>query len=177
MSKIALQFAAWIAAISAILTIPLFAYQVLATRTGPTVLSTAIQIINVLLLLYVLASLRSLLGQKQIPAANPYLSAIMVISIILQFGALVATPDDKSVLLVMLAGLVVLGMLYIVVGIKLLAVEADLPGLKLFCYAAIAVGALSASVVMALATLPASMVMDFALAIVFFREADKATTF
>ncbi len=174
MSKTALQFAAWIAAISAVLTIPLFAAQVIATRSGPTTLSMTMQITNVLLLLYVLASLRALLEQKQAPVANSYLTAIMIVSVILQFGALIATPEDTYVLLVLFGGLVALGVLYIVVGIKLLATESVLPGLKLFCCAAIAVGTFTASIVLALAALPASMVMDFALAIVFFRAAAQA---
>ncbi len=176
MSRAGLQAAGWIAAIGAVLTAPLFAFQVLAARSGPTHLSTAVQIVNVLLLLYVLASLRALLAQKKIETAGTCLAAILVVSVALQFCALIATPDDPVVALSLLCCLITLGVLYIVTGIKLLAAAATVPGLKLFCCAAIAVGICLASVVLALATLPASMVMDVALAIVFFREAGSMAT-
>jgi hypothetical protein len=170
MSKSGFQFAGWIAAVSAALTVPLFAFQAVAARAGPTPLSAAIQMVIVLLFLYLLSSLRALLTQKRFEQANRYLAAIIGVTLCVQVMALF-TASLPFLALPVLAGLVVLGILYIVAGIKLLAYSPPPPGLRLFSYAAIVVGACSASIVLVLFVLPASMVMDIALAIVFFREA------
>jgi hypothetical protein len=173
MKKAELQLAGWVAAISAALTVPLFAFQAITARFGPTLLSTAIQLVNVLLFLYVLSSLRALLKQKQFGSANFYLAAIIGVTLCVQCMALFAATL-QFLALPMLAGLVVLGIFYIVAGIKLLSFTPPLPGLRLFSYAAIVVGACSASIVLALIVLPASMFMDIGLAILFFREAGDA---
>lgn len=170
MSKYELQLAGWIAAVSAALTVPLFAFQAVAAQAGLMLLSAAIQLVNVLLFLYVLSSLRTLLAQKHCGLANTYLAAIIGITLCVQCMALFA-GELPALSLPMLAGLVVLGILYVVTGIKLVSVTPPLPGLRLFSYAAMVVGACSASIVMALLVLPASMIMDVAMAIMFFREA------
>ncbi|MCE9640675.1 MAG: hypothetical protein K8S22_11090 [Betaproteobacteria bacterium] len=170
MSKYELQLAGWIAAVSAALTIPLFAFQAVAAQAGLTVLSAGIQLVNVLLFLYVLSCLRTLLAQKHCALANTYLAAIIGVTLCVQCMALFVS-ELPALSLPMLASLVVLGILYIVAGIKLMSVAPPLPGLRLFSYAAMVVGACSASIVLALLVLPASMVMDVALAILFFREA------
>jgi hypothetical protein len=175
MKKTELQLAGWVAAISAALTIPLFAFQAVTARFGPTLLSTSIQLVNMLLLMYVLSCLRALLAQKQCTGANTYLAAIIGITLCVQCMALFASTLE-FLALPMLAGLVILGIFYIVAGIKLMAIPLPLPGLKLVSYAAIGVGASAASVVLALLVLPASIVMDIGLAILFFREAGIAET-
>lgn len=174
MSKYELQLAGWIAGVSAALSIPLFAFQAAAAQVGLGWLSAAIQLVNVLLFLYVLSSLRTLLAQKHFDRANPYLAVIIGVTLCVQCMALFVS-ELPALSLPMLLGLVILGVLYIVAGIKLMGISPPLPGLRLFSYAAMVVGACSASIVFALLVLPASMVMDVALAILFFREATDAT--
>jgi uncharacterized membrane protein HdeD (DUF308 family) len=118
-SKYELQLAGWIAAVSAALTIPLFAFQAVAAQAGLTWLSSGIQLVNVLLFLYVLSCLRAFLAQKHFDRANAYLAAIIGITLCVQCMALFVS-ELPELSLPMLAGLVVRGVLYLVVGIKLL---------------------------------------------------------
>ncbi|MDB5809171.1 MAG: hypothetical protein JWN94_1293 [Betaproteobacteria bacterium] len=170
MTKSALQAAGWIAAASAALTVPLFVFQLAVARTGATLLSISVQLANVLLFMYVLAKLRALLLQKQFTRVNSYITAIIGVTLCVQLMALFAT-ELPFLAVPILVGFVLIGVLYLVTGIKLLDFASSLPGLKLVSYAAIVTGVCSASVVFALMVLPASMVMNIGLAILFFREA------
>jgi len=166
-----LQLAAWVAIVSAVSMAPLFLLQVAANRYGLALLSAAVQFINVLLFVFVLSSLRKLLARRPAGAANGLLSAIITVTVIVQCLTLFAAPERTLLGLALLVGMVALGGLYVFAGIRLLGFAADLPGLKLFSYAAIAVGICTASVILALLAFPASIVMNVALAIIFFRQA------
>ena len=175
MNKTALQLAGWGATISAALTAPLIALQMATIRSGPVSPSTAIQLVNLLFFAYALDALRRLLAYKRFKYANRYLTSIIGVTLIVQLIAPFVN-EMRVLALPILAGLVLQGILYIVAGTKLLRFAPRLPGLKLFSLAAITVGVCSASIVLALIVLPVSMVMNIALAIIFFTEAGSSGT-
>jgi hypothetical protein len=174
-TKSALQVAGWIAAASASLTAPLFVFQLFVARTGPTLGSIMVQSANVLLFLYVLSKLRTLLLHRHFTGVNSYINAIIGVTLCVQVMALFATELPVLAMPILL-GFVILGILYLVTGIKLLDVASAMPGMKLVSYSAIVTGVCSASIVLGLLVLPASMAMNIGLAIVFLREAQVVGT-
>ncbi len=154
---------------SAAMTIPLFVFQVMASQVEATLLSAAVQFLNALLFMYVLSSLRALLTQKQLTGANNYLAIIIGVTLSMQIVALFAVMLT-FLRVFLLPGLIGIGVLYIVTGIKLLNDASRLPGLRFFSVTAIILGTCTASIVLALIALPVSIFMDIALAMIFFRE-------
>lgn len=174
LNKSDFQLAGWAAVINAALAIPLFVFQLLTDAAGYDFPSKAIQIATVALFIFIFFRLKRLFFEIRFYRVDGYLSAIIAINAILGVATVFVPEDYAFLTLLLLAGNVVLGVLYIVVGIKLLAFPAAMPGLKLFCYSIIATGACAASIVFIPLSLITSMAMYIALASVFFSDVGES---
>lgn len=170
MNKSDWRRAGWAAVVNAVLTIPLFIFQLVTDLRGYSFLSKMIQITTVLLFIFVFFRLKRLLLELAFDRVDGYLSAIIAINAFLGVATVFAPKDHTFLTLLLVAGIVVLGVLYVVVGIKLLNLPAGVPGSKLFSYSVMATGICAASILLIPLALVASIVMYIALAIMFFSD-------
>jgi hypothetical protein len=141
---------------------------------GYSFLSKMIQIATVLLFIFVFFRLKRLLLELAFDRVDGYLSAIIAINAFLGVATVFAPKDHAFLTLLLMAGIVVLGVLYVVVGIKLLNLPAGVPGSKLFSYSVMATGICAASILLIPLALVASIVMYIALAIMFFSDVGES---
>ena len=174
MNKSDWRLAGWAAVINAVLTIPLFIFQLVTDLVGYSFLSKMIQITTVLLFIFVFFRLKRLLLELAFDRVDGYLSAIIAINAFLGVATVFAPKDHTFLTLLLVAGIVVLGVLYVIVGIKLLNLPAEVPGSKLFSYSVMATGVCAASILLIPLALVASIVMYIALAIVFFSDVGES---
>ncbi len=178
-----LKRAAYVTIIYVVITIPILLLTVFlafAEVTGSIsgfasrFISAMTTVIGVVLYVYVLSSLRSLLEERfSFNAVSALIAAIISLNIALAVLMVLAVPFaaiETPVGIISLLALVALGIIYIVIGAKLLALNNTLYGmLKPFSYTFITAGACYATIIFTPVGILVGMANMIILAIIFFR--------
>jgi hypothetical protein len=178
MNQKEMRTAGWACVVSAVITLPVFILQLLASATEAETERVILSIITLLLFVYIFHSLRRLLNEVyDFHLVDSYITFLIWFNVGGTIISAVVTQPDATIAILALIALLALGIVMIAFAIKLMKLEDQLAGLlKPFCYLCIAQGVCLASIVLSPLGLLVSMAADIVLALIFFRTADKVSS-
>jgi hypothetical protein len=170
------SLAGFAAILSAAVLVPLFIFQIYADITGAGVLSKIITLISVALYTYVFLSLKALLHNHEQYDADTVIGLSIGVNIVGSILQVVLPQSGAGTLIAMLF-LIGIGILYILLGIKILNTRSNLHGLKnALGITTIVTGVGLASVLLMMVAMVSAMAMDVMLGILFFKEGSTSET-
>ncbi len=181
-----LNLAGWIAIASAVLAIPLVALDIMSgvaedESVAMLLLETILSMGALILYVYILIMLRRLLNEMaNFNKVDKYITLLIWFNVIVTVIGVMALPVTELQVIIGVAVLLLLiplGIIYVVVGVKLLHCEDDLFGyLKPYSYLTIATGVMIAVIVLVPFGIITSIIADVILALIFFKAAKQVKT-
>jgi hypothetical protein len=181
-----LTFAGWLSIAGAVMAIPLVALGVMAGMAGDEsvampYLQAFLSMGALIIYVYIFVMFRRLLNEKAgFHKADKYITLLIWFNVIVTVISVILIPVTEAqdvIGIAVLLLLIPLGIVYVVVGVKLLHCEDDLFGyLKPFSYLTIATGVMTAVVVLMLLGVVTSIIADVLLAVIFFKAAKQIKT-
>ncbi len=181
-----LNLAGWIAIASAVLAIPLVALGIMSgvaedEGVAMLLLETILSMGALILYVYILIMLRRLLNEMaNFNKVDKYITLLIWFNVIVTVISVMALPVTELQAIMGIAVLLLLiplGIIYVVVGVKLLHCEDDLFGyLKPYSYLTIATGVMVAVIVLVPFGIITSIIADVILALIFFKAAKQVKT-
>jgi hypothetical protein len=174
---------------NAVLSLPLFVASVLTgvaeatgTISGLTsrIITSVMSILMYPIAIYILVALRKLFEQRygyrgvsRILTTFIYISGVLMVASAL---GVISSATEAAAAILSVIGLIVMGIMSVVYGIKLLSFDQELYGFrKLYAGTSIAAGVCYATVLLIPLGLLVGIASNIILAIIFFREAEMAT--
>ncbi len=177
MRKTNFSLAGFAAILSAAVLVPLFIFQLYADITGAKLLSRVVNFASVILYVYVFLSLKDLLHNHEQHEADGLVDLSIGINIV---GTLLTQFIPQASGFGAFLGVMFfigMGILYILIGIKILNVRSELHGLaKAIGIVTIITGACMASILLMPVAMVSAIAMDVMLGIAFFKEGSNPRT-
>lgn len=170
------NLAGFAAILSAAVLVPLIIFQIYADITGAWFLGKVITLISVALYVYVFLSLKALLHNNEQYDADTVIDLNIGINIIGSILSVILPQSGLGALIGTLF-LIGLGILYILLGIKILNTHSDLHGLKkVLGITTIVTGVCLASILLMIVAMFSAIAMNVMLGIIFLKADSPSTT-
>ena len=149
-------------------------------------LATSFTFIGIIIWIYLLLSFKLLLNARfEFYQANVFIHLLIILSVISTLVSYIMdgnlnAPDEATI--GFFVSILIVGIISILLGLRLLRLKIKYSGMKLYAWCSILSGASMASIFLLLLAIPFGLLMDIALAIIFFTAAgehpsnEKATT-
>ena len=171
MRKTNFSLAGFAAILSATVLIPLFIFQIYADITGAKILSRVISLIGLVLYVYVFVRLKDLLHNHEQHEADGLIDLGIGVNVVGTILTLFISESSGFGTFLGVLFFIGIGILYVLIGIKILNTSSELHGLKkALGITTIITGVCFASILFAVFAIIAAMAMNVMLGIVFFKE-------
>ena len=144
------------------------------------IMATVFTIISMIIWIYLLVSFKLLLNERfEFFRANVYINLLILISV---FSTLVSflmegnldAHDEATIGFI--ASILVVGIISILLGIRLLRIKIKYYGMRLYAWCSIFSGISMTSIFLLLLAIPFGLLMDIALAVIFFTAANELSS-
>ena len=176
-----LKFLGWLSLFYLLFSFPTIGMDIMTglepENTTYDMLATLFTLISMIVWVYLLMSLKTLLNLRfEFFQANTYIHLLIVLSVI---STLVSVLMENSLnasdeaTIGFFASILFIGIISILLGVRLLRIKTRYYGMKLYAWCSILSGISMASIFLLLLAIPFGLLMDIALAVIFFTAANE----